>query len=138
MNRYRQWKSRTPFGRLRLMFIGLIAILTLFALPLVIVWKQAYIAGASMRIEAMTDTISAMNRSIARLEVVCGRMSRNERIEAFARSVLNLEYPASDRITIIPDDDSVKNPKSAGSVAQMLAAAEAMSRDRQAPREAGE
>ncbi len=64
--------SDVPLVRLRLMFIGIIALMVVIALPLVIVWKQAYIASTSVRIEALTDTISAMNRRIAGLEIVCG------------------------------------------------------------------
>ena len=123
-----------PLVRVRSMFIGLIALLAVIALPLVIVWKQAYIASASMRIEAMTDTVSAMNRRIAALEITCGRMSGNERIEAFARAALKLEYPASDRITIIPCDEQAKSPESADAMAQLLATVQ----DRRTLKEAGE
>jgi cell division protein FtsL len=133
--RKRQYtESGAALVRIRIMFMGLIALLAVIALPLVIVWKQAYIASTSMRIEAMTDTISAMNRRIAGLEIACGRMSGNERIEAFARAALKLEYPASDRITIIPCDEEAKSPKSADDMAQLLAAVQ----DRRVLKEAGE
>jgi hypothetical protein len=132
--KHRYPSSGAPLVRIRIMFIGLIALLTVIALPLVIVWKQAYIASTSMKIEAMTDTVSAMNRRIAGLEIVSERMSGNERIEAFARAALKLEYPASDRITVIPCDEETKNPKLADGMAQLLAAVQ----DRRVLKEAGE
>jgi cell division protein FtsL len=114
--------SGAPIVRIRLMVTGLIVLVTIIACPLVIVWKQAYIASTSMRIEAMTDTVSAMNRTIASLRVVGERLSGNERIEAFARTALKLDYPGSDRIAIVPCDEEQKPLNSAGGMRQLLAA----------------
>ena len=83
------------------MTTGLIVVAALIALPLLVVWKQAYISGASMRIERMNDTLSSMNREIATLRLRRDRLSTNERIESIAQTALNLEYPASDRITFV-------------------------------------
>jgi cell division protein FtsL len=84
------------------MALGFIAVTALIALPLLVVWKQAFISGASIRIEQMNDTLSSMNREIAALRLRRDRLSTNERIESIAQSSLNLEYPASDRITFVP------------------------------------
>jgi cell division protein FtsL len=116
------------------MAIGMLVLLTVIALPLVVVWKQAYIASTSMRIEAMNDTVSAMNRHIAGLEIVSERLSSNERIEAVARAVLKLDYPASDRITVIPFGNDAFVRKPVGGVAQLLAAVQ----NRPSAKEAGE
>jgi hypothetical protein len=132
MHRYYQ-DSAAPVVRIRPMVMLLIGFIFIIAFPLVIVWKQAFIASTSMQIESMTDTISAMNRRIAGLETVCGRMSGKERIETFARTVLKLDYPAADRITIIPCDvQPIRKP--AEGMNQLLAAV----RERPAPREEGE
>lgn len=88
--------------RLRFMATGLMTVLLCIAGPLLLVWKQAYIASSSMRIEAMTDTLSALNREIATLQFLRDRLSSNERIERVARAMLRLDYPSSDRIMIIP------------------------------------
>jgi cell division protein FtsL len=84
------------------MATGLMTVLLCIAGPLLLVWKQAYIASTSMRIEAMTDTLSALNREIATLQFLRDRLSSNERIERVARAMLKLDYPSSDRIMIIP------------------------------------
>ena len=92
--------AATPV-RVRSMATGLIAVTALIALPLLVVWKQAFISGASMRIERMNDTLSSMNREIATLRLRRDRLSTNDRIESIAQRSLNLEYPASDRITFV-------------------------------------
>ena len=102
MIRASQASRSAPLVRLRFMAAGLTAVCLLIAGPLLLVWKQAYIASTSMRLEAMADTLSALNREIARLRFVCDRLSSNERIEKVARTVLRLEYPSSDRIVIVP------------------------------------
>jgi cell division protein FtsL len=95
-------KKSAPVVRVRLMAAGLAAVTIGIAGPLTLVWKQAYIASASMRIEAMNDTVSALNRQIATLQLLRDRLSSNERIERVAHTLLGLEYPSSDRIVIIP------------------------------------
>jgi cell division protein FtsL len=95
-------KRTGPVVRVRLMAVVLAAVTLGIAGPLALVWKQAYIASTSLRIEAMTDTLSALNRQIATLQLLRDRLSGNERIERVARTLLGLEYPSSDRIVIIP------------------------------------
>ncbi|MBN1128344.1 MAG: cell division protein FtsL [Chitinispirillaceae bacterium] len=88
--------------RIRPMFVALLVVAMLIAVPLLLVWKQAFITGASIKLEKMNDTLSAMNREIASLRMARERCADNERIEAIARSALALDYPSSDRITIVP------------------------------------
>jgi cell division protein FtsL len=95
-------KRTAPLVRVRFMAVVLAVITLGIAGPLLLVWKQAYIASASMRIETMNDTVSALNRKIATLQLLRDRLSSNERIERVARARLGLEYPSSDRIVIIP------------------------------------
>ena len=102
------------------MAAGVVTLILLFAGPMVLVWKQAYIAGVSMRVEAMTDTVLALSRQITALHLVCDRMTCNERIEAFARNVLRLDYPSSDRIVIVPIEEINKKRGVAAEVAQLL------------------
>jgi cell division protein FtsL len=91
-----------PLVRVRFMAVVIAAVTVCIAGPLVLVWKQAYIASASVRLEEMADTVSALNRQIATLQLLRDRLSSNERIERVARTLLGLDYPSSDRIAIIP------------------------------------
>jgi len=100
-NMFKQ-KRHAPLVRVRFMAVVLAVITLGIAGPLLLVWKQAYIANTSMRIETMNDTVSALNKKIATLQLLRDRLSSNERIERVARVRLGLEYPSSDRIVIIP------------------------------------
>lgn len=91
-----------PLVRVRFMAVVIAAVTIGIAGPLTLVWKQAYIASASVRLEEMADTVSALNRQIATLQLLRDRLSSNERIERVARTLLGLDYPSSDRIAIIP------------------------------------
>jgi cell division protein FtsL len=84
------------------MAMGIALLVLLIAGPLLIVWKQAYITGSSVRLEAMSDTLSALNKQISTLRLQYERLSSTERIEKFARTSLHLEYPSSDRIVLLP------------------------------------
>jgi len=110
-----------PIVRLRFMGAGLMVVALCIAGPLLLVWKQAYIASTSMRIEAMADTISALNRQIATLQLLRDRLSSNERVERVARAVLRLEYPSSDRIVIIPVSNKGEKRGLAAGVEDLLA-----------------
>jgi cell division protein FtsL len=98
-------KQTAPVVRVRFMAVVLAAVVIGIAGPLALVWKQAYIASSSMRIETMTDTVSVLNRQIATLQLLRDRLSSNERIERVARTLLGLDYPSSNRIVIIPVHD---------------------------------
>jgi cell division protein FtsL len=91
-----------PVIRFRFMAVVVTVLVLLVFGPLLLVWKQAYITGSSMKIEAMNDTLSAMNKKIAALRLAGERLSSNERIESFGRDVLKLDYPSSDQIVIVP------------------------------------
>jgi cell division protein FtsL len=90
-----------PIVRVRFMATGLAVVVFCITGPLLLVWKQAYIASASMRIEKMADTLSALNKEIVTLRFMRDRLSSNERIEKAARTLLRLEYPSSDRIVLV-------------------------------------
>lgn len=115
-------QKSSPVVRVRLMVTGMAALVALFGGPMLLVWKQVYIADVSMRIEALTDTLSAQNHQIAALRLVCDRMSSNARIESFARSVLKLDYPSSDRIVIVAVEAPPKKRSVVAEVAQLFAA----------------
>jgi cell division protein FtsL len=95
-------RGRGPLVRLRFMAAVIAAVTVGIAGPLILVWKQAYIASTSVRLEKMADTVSTLNRQIATLQLLRDRLSSNERIERVARTLLGLDYPSSDRIAIIP------------------------------------
>jgi cell division protein FtsL len=99
-NSSKQTRS-APLVRVRFMAVVSAAVTIGLAGPLALVWKQAYIASASVRLEEMADTVSALNRRIATLQLLRDRLSSNERIERVARTLLGLDYPSSDRIAII-------------------------------------
>jgi hypothetical protein len=107
-----------------IIIVGGIALL--LAGPLLLVWKQAYIRGSSVRLEAMTDTLSLLDREIAHLRLKSERLSSVERIEAFAQTSLGLEYPSSDRLVIVPIDNKNSRPTrtSAGRPKDLLASAQ--------------
>jgi cell division protein FtsL len=98
--------------KVRPMIAALLVLVLLISAPLLIVWQQAFITGASMKLEKMSDTLSIMNREIAGLRMQRERLSDNERVEAIARSSLALDYPSSDRITVVesPPGCSAKMP----------------------------
>jgi len=122
MRKHSNADRATPIVRVRLMALGIIALSILCAGPLLVVWKQAYIANTSMRIEAMTDTLSALSHRIAFLQMQHDRLAGNDRIESFARSVLQLDYPSSDRITVIAIGDAPSDPAARKSGSPVLAA----------------
>jgi len=69
--------AAAPVVRLRPMATGLAVVVLLIAGPLLLVWKQAYITGTALRLEAMTDTLIVQNREIAALRFRCEQLSRN-------------------------------------------------------------
>jgi cell division protein FtsL len=91
----------SPLVRLRQMVIVITGIAALFTVPLLLVWKQTYIRSSSVRLEAMADTLSILDREMSSLRLKSERLSRIERIEGFARGSLDLEYPSSDRLVIV-------------------------------------
>jgi cell division protein FtsL len=91
-----------PIIRVRFMATGLAVVAFCITGPLLLVWKQAYIARTSMRLEKMADTLSSLNKEIVTLRFMRDRLSCNERIEKAARTLLRLEYPSSDRIVLVP------------------------------------
>ena len=119
-NTFKQ-KRQAPLVRVRFMAAVLAGITLAIAGPLILVWKQAYIASASMRIEAMNDTVSALNKKIAILQLLRDRLSSNERIERVARARLGLEYPSSDRIVIIPVGSTREKRGLAAGVGNLMA-----------------
>ena len=124
MKKHSHSERSAPVVRVRLMALGLIALSLLLAGPLLLVWKQAFIANTSMRIEAMSDTLSALSHQAASLQMQRDRLAGNDRIELFARTVLQLDYPPSDRITVIAVGEERANPAARQGRTQVLASAQ--------------
>jgi cell division protein FtsL len=101
-------EDRSPLVKVRQMILVVGVIGAIFAVPLLLVWKQAYIRGSSVKLEAMADTLSTLDKETSLLRLRCERLSCTERIESVARASLGLEYPSSDRMSIISMDDTSK------------------------------
>ena len=120
--------ASTPIIRMRFMVMGIGALALLIAGPLLMVWKQAYITSSSVRLEAMADTLSSLNKQIASLRLQSERLSSTERIEKYARTVLHLEYPSSDRISILSLDGKNGGAGRTGNMGLYAAAQEPLSK----------
>ncbi len=91
----------SPIVRVRIMIIGVAAIIALISGPLLAVWKQVDINNTSIQLSKMTDTLSILRKEIATLQFTYERYASTERIEKIAHEKLNLEYPVSSQIIII-------------------------------------
>jgi cell division protein FtsL len=70
-------------------------------LPLLTVWKQAYITNASLVQKQLADSVIALSQKTTQLRMSAQELSGNERIERLARQWLLLDYPTADRIVIV-------------------------------------
>ncbi|KMQ53043.1 hypothetical protein CHISP_0264 [Chitinispirillum alkaliphilum] len=95
--------------KMRHMLIMVSLLSVVLAVPFIMVWKQAYINTSSLRIDAMSDTLSVLNREIAYLRLQCEHLASNRRIETIARDALGLEYPESHQIILLPVNTGRKN-----------------------------
>jgi cell division protein FtsL len=93
--------SQQPILRFRPFLIRIAFLLMVISGPLLIVWKQVYINNASIKLNKMSDSLNALRREIASLEIQCERYSSTDRIERFARENLQLEYPVSSQIVVV-------------------------------------
>ncbi len=105
MNRTNRNPAVTIF-KIRHMLLVAAVVSVVLALPFLLVWKQAYINTASLELNAISDTLSALDRQIAYLQLQCKNLSSNSRIEKIAREHLGLEYPESNQILVINVNDS--------------------------------
>jgi cell division protein FtsL len=113
--------DRSPLVRVRQMMMVIAGITTLLTGPLLLVWKQTYIRGSSVRLEATADTLSMLDKEISLLQLKSERLSSTERIETFARATLELEYPSSDRMVMVSlDNKNKRRNNKAGSKAGEL------------------
>ena len=117
--------DRSPLVRLRQLIMVIAGIAAIFSIPLLLVWKQTYIRGSSVRLEAMADTLSAFDKELSFLRLKSERLSNTERIESFARVSLGLDYPSSDRMVIVSLDKENNGPsgKPGGRSKELFAAA---------------
>lgn len=117
--------DRSPLVKVRQMVIVITGIAALLIVPLLLVWKQTYIRGSSVRLETMADTLSMLDKELSMLQFKAGRLSSIERIEAFAKTSLDLDYPSSDRMVIVSMDNKNKgrSRNGGGGTGEFLAAA---------------
>ena len=90
-----------PLVKMRHIATVLVVLVVVLTGPLLLVWKQAYINTASLKLDSMADTLSVLNREIATMRLQCEHLSSNSRIETIAREKLSLEYPSSSQIVIV-------------------------------------
>ncbi|NLE01309.1 MAG: hypothetical protein GX640_15695 [Fibrobacter sp.] len=115
-------KNKTePVLRFRAIVIGIVFLLALIAGPMLAVWKQVYINNTSINLSKMNDTLRTLNKEVATLQFACERYSATERIETFAREVLNLEYPVSSQIVIVPVNGFTENRSQKNITREILA-----------------
>lgn len=93
--------SVKPIIRLRSMLLGVALLALLIAGPLLVVWKQVYITGTSLRMEKMSDSLVVLTREMTQLRLQGERLASTERIERIARHACSLDYPSSDQIVIV-------------------------------------
>ena len=94
-----------PVVRLRVL-LNAIALVSLASVgPLFTVWKQVYTRSASIRREALADSLAACNREILTLRLAAANLASTRRIENIARTSLGLDYPSSDRIVVLRQTD---------------------------------
>jgi len=91
----------SPIIRVRIMIIGVAAIIALISGPLLAVWKQVAINNTSIELSKTTERLSSLRKEIATLQFTCERYASTERIEKIAQEKLNLGYPVSSQIVII-------------------------------------
>ncbi len=70
-------------------------------LPLITVWKQAYITHRSLANEDLADSLYSCRADLARLRAVAEQLSSAERIEEIASSQLRLVHPSPSRVTVV-------------------------------------
>ena len=100
----------SPIVRVRIMIVGVAAIVALISGPLLAVWKQVSINNTSIELSKTSEKLSSLRKEIATLQFTCERYASTERIEKIAHEKLNLEYPVSSQIVIIQLEKQ-SNPK---------------------------
>ncbi len=91
----------SPIVRVRIMLVGVAAIIAFISGPLLAVWKQVALNNTSIELSKMNERLSSLRKEIASLQFTCERYASTERIEKIAHEKLNLEYPVSSQIVII-------------------------------------
>ncbi|MDG5814902.1 cell division protein FtsL [Chitinispirillales bacterium ANBcel5] len=91
-----------PVLKLRIVLWALLIVSTVLSGPLLVVWKQAYINTASLQLDLLSDSLSVLEKQITTVKMECEKLSSRTRIEHIARTVLNLDYPTSEQIVIVP------------------------------------
>jgi|GEM_PF-850629 len=85
----------------RYVFAGVVVVALFIMFPLLTVWKQAYITGASVIQKDLADSLDVLTQRAARLRMTVEELSSNERIERLAHDWLDLGHPSADRIVIV-------------------------------------
>jgi cell division protein FtsL len=85
---------------LPLVLMGFVVTLVL-CYPLIAVWKQVYITNASIKQEALADSLAVLKRQTARMKMEVEKLSSPGRIEKIGLEALGLEYPPAENIVIL-------------------------------------
>lgn len=70
-------------------------------LPLITVWKQAYITHRSLANKKLADSLHGRRADYARLRAVAEQLSSSERIEEIAANGLGLVHPSPSRVRVV-------------------------------------
>jgi cell division protein FtsL len=73
----------------------------LVSFPLFLVWKQVSFSTCMRSQQKLLDSTAVIKSDIVRLRLKVEHLSAPERVERIARETRGLEYPASNRITIV-------------------------------------
>ncbi len=74
----------SPIVRVRIMIVGVAAIVALISGPLLAVWKQVSINNTWIELSKTSEKLSSLRKEIATLQFTCERYASTERIEKIA------------------------------------------------------
>ncbi len=77
-------------------------------LPLSLVWKQVYITNISRYHDTLLDSLAVLNKEIDELNIKEEQLSSIKRIEYIAENLLELSYPLSKEIIVVPPEKKAK------------------------------
>lgn len=101
------WKRASKIVGVVRYFIAVLLVLGIaVVLPLLVVWKQAFITGLSMRRDQLVDSLTVLQHEAVQLDAMARRLAGTGRIERIARESLGLDYPRSKKIVVVHPEQS--------------------------------
>jgi len=98
--------KRAFFAHLVKYYIVAVCICTLAVIiPLILVWKQAAITSVSLNTSSLQDSITILNKEVAKLSIKIEQLSAPDRIESIAKEEIGLNYPQSKEIIVMDSEE---------------------------------